>query len=78
MPQKALYLDYIKALMPQQRRDAIFDLPNLFGERTIRDFWIIQNSLPSCRGLAYRSWAEPTEDIRSDQSSLKEGDALRR
>jgi hypothetical protein len=29
MPQKALYLDYIKALMPQQRRDAIFDLAQL-------------------------------------------------
>ena len=29
MSRKTLYLDYIKALMPQQRRDAIFDLAQL-------------------------------------------------
>jgi hypothetical protein len=29
MPRKTLYLDYIKALMPQQRRDAIYDLAQL-------------------------------------------------
>ena len=29
MSRKTLYLDYIKALMPQQRREAIFDLAQL-------------------------------------------------
>jgi hypothetical protein len=49
------YLDYIKALMPQQRRDAIFDLARLLGERTIRNFSITQDSPTNCKGLAYRT-----------------------
>jgi hypothetical protein len=32
---KALYLDYIKSLMPQQRRDAIFELAELACRRAV-------------------------------------------